>query len=428
MKIKKVSYNDKANKWSFENVKFPDIALLVGVSGVGKTKILDNIFNLKRIANGKSFEGVKWSVEFETTNGNEYLWEGEFENKYSENLTYLKDLEKDEVVYNSVVLFEKLLLNNKIIAERNKDSIFFRQKETVKLSPYKSLLDILKEDEIVYVQDEFNKIIRSNYRMDSNSALYPNLAEIMGMSPTKKAVGFKDSKQLENLKKQFDMISKKNKYNKDKKESKKEIEKKIEKLENILKDKIFKSMSNLPLVIKIGISYRYLPERFEQIKETFIDIFEQVEDIKIDFPHKENLPNNIKKIPVIQIKEKNVDKWILQFDMSSGMFKTLLQISQIVLSEEGSIFLIDEFENSLGVNCIDILTDELLTVNNSQCILTSHHPYIINNIDMKFWEIVTRKGGQVSVKNAQEFNLGKSKHQAFLQLINLRAYKEGIDL
>jgi AAA15 family ATPase/GTPase len=108
------------------------------------------------------------------------------------------------------------------------------------------------------------------------------------------------------------------------------------------------------------------------------------------------------------------------------MFKTLMYISEIYLYPEGTVILIDEFENSLGVNCIDIVTDLLMEKRNLQFILTSHHPYIINKIGMEYWKIVTRKGGVVTVKDAKSFNLGKTRHQAFTQLINLEEYTEGI--
>ena len=45
---------------------------------------------------------------------------------------------------------------------------------------------------------------------------------------------------------------------------------------------------------------------------------------------------------------------------------------------------------------------------------------------MEYWKIVTRRGGVVTVRDAKDFNLGKSRHQAFLQLINLEEYSEGI--
>ncbi|MEP0852923.1 MULTISPECIES: AAA family ATPase [Cyanophyceae] len=156
-----------------------------------------------------------------------------------------------------------------------------------------------------------------------------------------------------------------------------------------------------------------------------------MEEIKLGFNKKQNIPidfnNFFSDFFFISIKERGIDQWIVQGEISSGMFKTLMQISELYLAPEGSVILIDEFENSLGVNCIDVLTEDLLAQNrNLQFIITSHHPYIINNIGMEHWKIVTRRGGVVTVKDAKNFNLGKSRHQAFIQLLNLEAYSEGI--
>ena len=41
-----------------------------------------------------------------------------------------------------------------------------------------------------------------------------------------------------------------------------------------------------------------------------------------------------------------------------------------------------------------------------QFILPSHHPYIINGIGMEYWKVVSRTGGVISTKNADEFKLG----------------------
>ena len=80
-----------------------------------------------------------------------------------------------------------------------------------------------------------------------------------------------------------------------------------------------------------------------------------------------------------QIKEIGVPEWIGPECISSGMFKSLVHISELYLSTDGTLFLIDEFENSLGINCIDELTTDILQSGRKlQFILTSHHPYIIN--------------------------------------------------
>ncbi|MGK7938886.1 MAG: AAA family ATPase, partial [Crocosphaera sp.] len=93
-----------------------------------------------------------------------------------------------------------------------------------------------------------------------------------------------------------------------------------------------------------------------------------------------------------------------------------------------SLILIDEFENSLGVNCIDSVTDLICDNRNLQFIITSHHPYIINNISPGYWKIVTRKGGEVNVKTAEDFHIPSSREKAFLKLINvLEDYSEGLE-
>ena len=160
---------------------------------------------------------------------------------------------------------------------------------------------------------------------------------------------------------------------------------------------------------------------FAKIKTTFISIFNNVEDIKVETLKDEDIPMALSRLlqeaTMVSIKEKGVDKWI--DNISSGMFKTLMYISELYLSPNDGVILIDEFENSLGVNCIEQVTELILTDRQSQFILTSHHPYIINNISPAYWKIVTRKGGLVTVKSAKDFHIPESRQKAFIDLINV---------
>jgi hypothetical protein len=110
------------------------------------------------------------------------------------------------------------------------------------------------------------------------------------------------------------------------------------------------------------------------------------------------------------------------------MIKSLMFLATIELSPDGSVILIDEFENSLGVNCLDTLTEDLLVnYRDLQFIITSHHPYIINNISAAYWKIVTRKGGVINVNNATDFHISKTRQKAFIDLINvLEEFPQGI--
>lgn len=379
MKINKITYYDHELEWQFEPIHFSELNLLVGISGVGKTQILESIMNLRKIARGGSLNGVEWDIDFSSKNY-EYKWNGEFETKEVDAFILDdEESEKDKCRINR----EHLSVNGKVIIERNDHEIIFNGNKLPKLSPFESAVEILSEEEdIAPVKDGFNKVIYSEQSRGENSVSVDDMI----YSPI-----------INN----------------------KLAAKKYSSLEEI-------QQSNLPIQIKLALVYNYHPETFQEIKQRFIDIFDQIEDIKMEPDEDEDLPKIIADYPFINIKEKGVNNWIIQQRISSGMFRTLMHISELYLSAEGTVILIDEFENSLGVNCIDILSDLLLENRKLQFIITSHHPYIINKIGMEHWKIVTRRGGVVIVKNAKDYNLGKSRHEAFMQLINLEAFKEGI--
>lgn len=377
MRIKKVSFCNHKLDWQFEPIYFSDLALLVGVSGVGKTQILKGISSLKEIANGKSLNGLAWDITFLTKNEVEYEWIGEFETQKP-----LGVISEDEDDNRFKIIHEKLWRNGNLIIERTPNEIQFQGKITPKLSPFQSLVYIFnQEDDIAPVQEGFNKIIYSEHYTSVN----PFYGLFHRWLLERWLLGERSQENLS--------------------------------LDSI-KD------SNMPIPVKLVLVSQQYSDIFNNIKNSFIEIFTQVEDIKIEVIQDERDPffGDL----AVQIKEKGVNKWILASNISSGMLKTLVHISELYLAPEGTVILIDEFENSLGVNCIDVVTDLLIQNKNLQFILTSHHPYIINNIPMEYWKIVTRRGGLVTVRDAKDFNLGKSRHQAFLQLINLEEYSEGI--
>jgi len=152
-----------------------------------------------------------------------------------------------------------------------------------------------------------------------------------------------------------------------------------------------------------------------------------VENIEIELSRQDGYNDN-PGTAQIKIKEQDSQNWIIDKDISSGMIKSLMFLATIELSPAGGIILIDEFENSLGVNCLDILTEDLLVnYRDLQFIITSHHPYIINNISPAYWKIVTRKGGVIQVHNAADFHISQTRQKAFIDLINvLEEFPQGI--
>ncbi|QSJ15640.1 ATP-binding protein [Nostoc sp. UHCC 0702] len=383
MRINQITYYDHELEWHFDPIQFSEFNLLVGVSGVGKTQILKSIINLRKIARGSSLNGVEWDINF-TLNDVKYQWNGKFETKKINKIVLLED-KNDETNENNKfeINRENLYVDGEIIIERSENEIKFKSKKLPKLSPFQSAVQILSaEEDIAPVKDGFSKIIYSDQKSQGFSIYSFN------------NVTYSIFRNIKNVNEYYSL------------------------------DKI--KESNLPVQTKLALVYTHNKEIFEEIKQHFINIFEQVEDIKIEPDADNDMPEFLSEYPFIQIKEKSVDNWITQKRISSGMLRTLMHISELYLSAEGSVILIDEFENSLGINCIDVLSDLLFDNRNLQFIITSHHPYIINKIDMEHWKIITRRGGVVTARDAKDFNLGKSRHQAFMQLINLDAYKEGI--
>jgi len=363
MKIHSVKYYDKNREWGYDTIHFSDLTLLVGVSGAGKTQILRSLINLRFIADGFSDYGIAWEVSF-SNDGAKYFWAGEIE----ANSTIIKK--------------EILQLYDKKVVERNGDKVFFEGNKIPKLPPEISLINILKEEESVKKAYEgFRKITLRDYA-GKEIPVYSEIEMLGGYTTTN------------------DIIV--------------EAGEKYKTLEQIRE-------SDLDLIHKLYCVFKN--QIFTTIKQRFIEIFQQVEDVKI-------VPIAIggnDQIIEIHIKEKGVNKWISHQEMSSGMLRTFLHISEMYLLKKGSVVLIDEFESSLGINCINALAEDLMFENNDiQFIITSHHPYIINQIPYEYWKIVTRENGKIVTYDADEFNLGESHHERFMNLINLPTYKKGI--
>jgi hypothetical protein len=135
-------------------------------------------------------------------------------------------------------------------------------------------------------------------------------------------------------------------------------------------------------------------------------------------------------IPVFCIKEKNISTWIPCNDISSGMQKLFLLILDTYLLQDSGILLIDEYENSLGINAINFLPDLINNIShNCQFIITSHHPYIINTIPVELWKIFHRDGVNVHIIDGSilKEKYSKSRQEYFVQLINDPLYTRGIE-
>jgi AAA15 family ATPase/GTPase len=384
MKITKFRFADHANSWQVDKFDLGNLNLLVGVSGVGKTMTLTAISYLSRIANGSSINGIEWDVAFTTDEGVDCNWQGKFENLgvekdivgYFSNPTEKEEDDDTDVDEDAPkVISETLEANGKQIIRRDESNIYFQGSPTIKLSPTESVIKLLnQEDDIRPIFQSLKKIIRSSPKIGGRIV---DFQKTLAKYPTLEAIQNSD----------FDFF------------------------------------------LKIALTNKNVPSVFRKIKEDFIRIFPQIEDVKIEPINQADLPLQVSQFPFFQIKEKNVDKWILPWELASGMLKSLSVISNMYLLPSNSILLIDELENSLGVNCIDAIGNLLLHKHNLQIIVTSHHPYIINTIDLKYWKILTRKGGVVRVRESKDFErLSKqSLHDNFSRLLEIDEIIQGVE-
>ena len=368
MRIIKLSFIDRRSGWNIRGVTFNALTLLVGASGVGKTQILNAVLRLVRIAEGKSGGAAEWTLDFET-GGLKYRWEGAFA---AENSREDVDMQDPAIP----IEYERLYrINGKeeLLIDRVAEKIVFKGTEIVKLEATKSIVSLLKEEPDVM-------------------PVHAGLMHVYALHPAV-ASGFRIP------------IGK------------------IDSIGSVSGFEDLRKFTNLTPLEKLFLLYKNRLREYEDIVGRFVEIFPFVEAVEFTI---ETVLDRF-QYPVLRLKERDVEGWIPQNHISAGMLRTLIHIIVIALAEDGDVILIDEFENGLGVNCIEEVADMVINpVQELQFVITSHHPYVINNIDYRWWKIVTRRGSDVSVHTADDLRIGDhSRHDAFLQLVQSLAYQTG---
>jgi predicted ATPase len=383
MKIQSFKFSNNKENWHIEEVKFESLNLLVGGSGVGKTRILKALELICDIAKGRNrnLDDLEWSINFSHL-GQNYRWELKSSSiKNEEILLNVNESEQTEIVYEKLVRYDDDS-ELEIILRTISDSKFNNEK-LPKLKRTESVINLLSEEDLIIpVAKAFEGLIfnfETAQFQEFNVIVDPN---IMNTIITK----------LEEI-----------------------LYKKL----NISNSKRFfkEYFSNCLPVIKAFYLQKFFPDIFNEIKECYINIFSEVNNIRVT--SERDLKDNF--LVFFEIEEVGLE-WIPQKRISSGMFRTLIFLVQVISAPKESVILIDEFENSLGINCMAELTDFILDKSpDVQFILTSHHPYIINNIPWKTWQIVSKSGNKVRVRKAPdipELNTASSLDK-FTQLVNL---------
>lgn len=368
VKIQWIEFENLKTGLKIERVYFnKDVTLLVGLSGVGKTQILnaieyslnlaldkdkDKIVQLRpyKVGMGLLIEGeeYEWFYQIDKSNDDELIIEEE--NKYE--FSYEKLIRNNEVIFERKNMDVKVLGYDKVPQPKRNESLILQYSDDKKFE--KLIMGIRKLYSV-----EIELAVRGGIRSESFIRLKSKVTDALN-------------------------------------ESKESTD--------------FRMFSHLPVAMKLYIVKNYYVDIYVKIFDAVKELFMEIEDLDAE-------EDREREIYLVTIKVYG--KKLFQQDISNGMLKTIYYIVELFTMSEDSLVLIDEFENGLGVNCIDILSELMLSERNDlQFIITSHHPKIINAIDKDKWRIIDREGSIVKNSSSLSYGIGNSQHDAYFNLIN----------
>lgn len=382
MRIESFQFRDRTTSWELEETNFDAFNLLIGGSGVGKTKILEALRLIQMLAvGGKLSFAAEWALHFEQ-DGDSYEWRcvtSQDEPSLEKNSTAARSNQSHTIV-------SEILTKNKTdrIVDRNENTFTFRNDRLPQLNRSESALMLLAvESSIEPARRALESFIFADTGAEGPRKPYPHGTRVVHSRTLQKWTALAPTAQM------------------------------------------IGEAVGLDPVTKAYLVQEFAADTWQGIKATFTEIFVTVEDLRVE---RRSLSNGVEQL-LLNIKERGVRAWIDAESMSSGMRRSLLYLIEVQLAPPGGVFIIDEIENSLGKNCMPQLVDIFLgRAPDLQFILTSHHPYIINNIPISAWKLVQRRGSRVKVLSARDIpELQRSSHfDAFDRLLNLEEFEDGI--
>lgn len=368
MFIRSFEFEDLRTGWKLERTDLDRLNLLVGNSGVGKTKILRSLLEVAALTTIPSERAIAWTLDLEL-GGHSYRWSG----RSGLGLRYTRPGLADTFQATHVVSDEHLLVDDTSLVTRDGAGFFFKNALLPHLSPDLSALRLLS------AEPSIAPLVGALQRIAPSLWLPPD--------PVRSDLEASDHP--------------------------------VEKFADLQAISHRHSLLELALILHV-----HFPEKWQQIESTFCSIFPSVESIRVARDHNDDGDSLL----ALELHERSASAPIRHAELSSGMLHTLSLLITLTVASDGSVVLIDEFENSLGANCMPDVVRFLNTRPDLQFILTSHHPYVINNLPIATWKLVRRRGSIVSVTPAHDIPAlqGASHHQAFVRLINAPEYEEGI--
>ncbi len=154
---------------------------------------------------------------------------------------------------------------------------------------------------------------------------------------------------------------------------------------------------------------KHSQEFIDRIILDFNSIGFNIEDIdlgslsSVEFQIIEN-PNA--EISAIRVKEKDLACWTDQLDMSNGMFRALsiiIHFNYYELEKISGLVLIDDIGEGLdyerSCKLIELLISKAEKNQNMQIVMTTNDSFVMNSVDLKYWQIIDREGCQIKYYN-----------------------------
>lgn len=368
MHINWFEFNDATYGISIDRTYFDKINLLVGVSGAGKTiilRVLSSYIDLiRRGSSVKNECNFKMNFTVDTVSSvDTYEW----------SISTTQSSLVDKVTGSTagyIVTKEELLRNGKML--------FARDNNKLEISGYNSLpkIPLDKSTIAVFKDDNLFKDIKKAF------------VSVIGLDEQKNAY-------MDVQKEFYDEALR------------------VAKENTMSYEHTALYMSLLPLVVRLGIARSVYAEKFNMYMDKLKEIFPYISDVKI------RLSKSTQKYVTVLCLQDDVE--VAQDRISTGMIKTMNVLAYLYFIAQNALIIVDEVENSLGINCLDDVIESIdcsVYEQNNQAILSSHHPYIINAVDSSKWRIVSQENGHITTKSANEVGIDSKNRDGFFELIN----------
>jgi hypothetical protein len=370
MRIERLVYQDNPAHWLLSPTTFhSDVTVFVGYSPQDKRQILAAIDTLTRFARGQAPDelwGVSWEMQFVTHAGC-YGWQGELSGR---RFSLRDGLRKQAILklflpgamqrgLAPFVLNESLTLNGRPLIERQGDSIRCngRTLDDLKSSSQSVIALLQKVAEVRPAFEGLAAVVFCDDPADTLATLGKPLRELCNEFPTLPTI----------------------------------------------------RASNLPTYAKFALVHENVPDVFRAIVRRVREHFPQIEDVGFDRVNRSRFTD----VPALRLLEKGNDQWLGESKVTSKMLRDLLNLAAVELWPDDAVILIDDFENNLGVHCLEPVLEAARDDGRSlQFILTSDDMPLINRIGRERRKVVGYQGPTVFADDAAEFDFTRPRSAA----------------